>query len=145
MSFQVFPIAWLLVFLAWLFNLFPLFLQFLLIQIFGIFYGIPKSSVKAVMKMINPESLKRIFMLAKHELLVVEEADHEVLSQYEKKLFMYYSTIDEWTPMSYFASMRTKHPEAQVELCKYNIQHSFVLTEPKKMGEIVGDVIIGQS
>lgn len=135
-------VAPVLVFLFWIFTaMFPLSLQSLMIRIFGIFWGIPARSVKAVQEMLNPKVLHRVFALAKEEMKFVKEADHETISKYADKLWFYYGATDGWTPVKYYKNMISKHPNLNAQLCQRGFQHSFVLKNDVDMGHIVGDLI----
>lgn len=113
-----------------------------MVQLFGIFYGIPKNCIKPVLQLLHPDSLRSVFFLAKQEMLNVVEADHELITEHEKKLFFYYSKIDGWTPRSYYSDMKSRHPNTEIEICKNNFQHSFVLKHAKEMGNCIGDMIV---
>lgn len=135
-------IASVLTFLSWIFTgIFPVSLQSLLIRTFGLFYGIPARSVKAVQDLLNPKVLDRVFKLAREEMKYVKEADHETISKYTDKLWFYYGASDGWTPVKYYKDMVSKHPNLNVQLCQRGFQHSFVLKDDMDMGHIVGDLI----
>ncbi|XP_050460389.1 lipid droplet-associated hydrolase [Cataglyphis hispanica] len=135
-------IAPVLIFLSWIFTeMFPVSLQSLMIRIFGIFWGIPARSVKAVQEMLNPKVLSRIINLAREEMKYVKEADDKIISKHNDKLWFYYGANDGWTPQKYYKNMISKHPNLNVQLCQRGFQHSFVLKNDVEMGHIVGDLI----
>ncbi|KAM0737473.1 Lipid droplet-associated hydrolase [Formica fusca] len=135
-------IAPVLIFLSWIFTgMFPVSLQSLMIRIFGIFWGIPARSIKAVQEMLNPKALDKILNLAREEMKYVKEADHETISKYTDKLWFYYGANDGWTPMKYYKNMILKHPNLNAQLCQRGFQHSFVLKNDMDVGHIVGDLI----
>lgn len=136
-------IASLLVFLSWIFTaIFPLFVQTLSIRIFGMFWGIPARSVTAVLQMLNPKVLERIFNLGKEEMKYVREADHETISKYADKLWLYYGTNDNWAPKKYYRNIISKHSNLNAHLCQRGFQHAFVLRDDDvEIGHIVGDLI----
>lgn len=139
---QVSRIAPVLIFLSWIFTgMFPVSLQSLMIRIFGIFWGIPARSIKAVQEMLNPKALDKILNLAREEMKYVKEADHETISKYTDKLWFYYGANDGWTPMKYYKNMILKHPNLNAQLCQRGFQHSFVLKNDMDVGHIVGDLI----
>jgi len=70
--------------------MFPVTLQTFLIRAFGMFYGIPARSVRAVREMLDPRILRRVIKLAKEEMKCVKEADHETISKNADKLWLYY-------------------------------------------------------
>ncbi|XP_043505483.1 lipid droplet-associated hydrolase [Polistes fuscatus] len=131
----------LLLFLTWIFTFFPYYLKAFLIRLFGIFYGIPAKSINAVILLLHPSVLKRVFRLADEEMKQVKELDHDIISQHIGKLWFYYSEKDQWTPISYYRNMKAKYPNIEANLCKHGFAHSFVLSHDKEMGEIVGNLI----
>lgn len=134
-------IAALLLFLTWIFTLFPLVFQAFLIRVFGLFYGIPANCVGAVIQLLHPVSLKRVFMLAKQEMILVKELDDKLISEHKKKLYLYYGSKDGWTPIRYYEDLKAKHPDVDAHLCRRGFQHSFVLKDSVEVGKMVGDLI----
>lgn len=134
-------IAAFLVFLAWIFSLFPSFLRYFLVSTFGLFYGYPKKSTTAILQLLEPQVLRKVFALAKQEMIVVKELDDEMVRKNKKKLWFYYGTKDGWVPVSYYQNMRVKFPDVDIQLCKRNLYHSFVLKNSIEMGQILGNVI----
>lgn len=131
-----------LIFLSWILTgIFPVFLQTLLIRIFGLFYGIPAKYIKAVQDLLNPKVLNRVLNLAREEMKYVKEADHETISKHTDKLWFYYGANDGWTPVKYYKNMISKHPDLNAQLCQRGFQHCFVLKDDVDMGHIVGDLI----
>ncbi|XP_066583181.1 lipid droplet-associated hydrolase [Prorops nasuta] len=130
-----------LLYLAWLFSFLPISLQYYCVRLYGIFFGIPAKSINAVLTLINPNVLTRVFRLAKEEMTRVKDMDHDLISQNANKIWMYYGTTDGWTPVSYYENMKKDHPNVEAELCKKGISHSFVLKHEEEMGHIVADVI----
>ncbi|XP_072749257.1 lipid droplet-associated hydrolase isoform X2 [Anoplolepis gracilipes] len=136
------PIAPVLIFLSWIFTgIFPLSLQSFMIRMFGLFYGIPARSIKAVQEMLNPKVLGRIIKLGREEMKYVKEADHDTISKYTDKLWFYYGANDGWTPVKFYRNMVSKHPDLNAQLCQRGFQHSFVLKNDLDMGHIIGDLI----
>lgn len=135
-------IAPVLVFLSWIFTaLFPVSVQSFMIRAFGLLYGIPARSVKAVQDMLNPKVLDRVIKLAREEMKNVKEAEHDTISKYADKLWFYYGANDGWTPVKYYKNMILKHPDLNAQICQRGFQHSFVLKNDTDMGHIVGDLI----
>lgn len=140
---QVTPLVSILVYLSWIFTLLPLIVKILLIEVFGFFNGVPRKCRGSVLQLVNPEVLRRVFSLAKEEMIVVRELDHEVVAENTDKIWMYYGSKDGWTPVKYCEDMRVRHPNVEATLCNRGILHSFVLQSEKEMGNIVGDAING--
>ncbi|XP_034941822.1 lipid droplet-associated hydrolase [Chelonus insularis] len=137
----VLRIAKVLVFLAWIFSFFPSLLQVFLIQIFGIFLGITRESVKPVQQLLHPSVLERVFRLANDEMKRVKEIDHEAVVKHNDKLWFYYGATDRWTPHNYYRELKEKYPNINAQLCQLGFRHAFVLTHSKEVGHMVGDLI----
>ncbi|XP_076645926.1 lipid droplet-associated hydrolase-like isoform X1 [Halictus rubicundus] len=137
----VWRIAPLLIFLCWILSCLPLCLQHFLINLFAPIYGVPKKYSKAVHQFVNPRCLRRVLKLANEEMQMVKERDDDILSQHTGKLWFYYGNRDGWTPLTYYKSMKSRHPDMNAEVCKHGYYHSFVLKFDKEMGCIVGDLI----
>lgn len=121
--------------------MFPSSLQMLMIRIFGVFYGFPAKSVKAVQEMLNPKVLRRLIHLAEEEMKCVKEADHEIISKYAAKLWFYYGANDGWAPKKFYENMISKYPDLNAQLCQRGLRHAFVLKDDITMAHIVGDLI----
>ncbi|KAL0131786.1 hypothetical protein PUN28_002971 [Cardiocondyla obscurior] len=131
-----------LIFLSWIFTtMFPTSVQTFMIRVFGLFYGIPAKSVKAVQEMLNARVLRRVINLAKEEMISVREADHEIISQHANKLWLYYGATDGWVPVKYYKNIMSKHPDLNAQLCQRGFQHSFVLKDDVEMGNIIADLL----
>ncbi|XP_015518313.1 lipid droplet-associated hydrolase [Neodiprion lecontei] len=135
------PLISILVFLSWIFTFLPLIIQILLIEVASFFIGIPRKCRKSVLQLVNPAVLRRVFSLAKQELEIVRELDHELVSKNSDKLWLYYGSKDGWTPVKYYEEIRTRYPNLNAVLCKRGILHSFVLESDTEMGNIVADII----
>ncbi|KAJ8664255.1 hypothetical protein QAD02_005917 [Eretmocerus hayati] len=137
----VLRVAAFIMFLAWIFTLFPHIMQVILIRVFGFFYGIPANCVGAVIQLIHPSSLRRIFLLAKQEMMLVKDLDNALITEHKKKLYFYYGSKDGWTPIRYYEDLKAKYPDVDAHLCRRGFQHSFVLKDAVEMGKMVGDLI----
>ncbi|XP_078037074.1 lipid droplet associated hydrolase sturkopf [Augochlora pura] len=134
----IWHIAPLLVFLCWILSCLPLCLQHFLIHICAPLFSVPKKCNKAVHQLVNPQSLRKVLKMAHEEMQIVRERDDDVLSQHAGKLWFYYGNCDGWTPVEYYTSMKSRHPDIVAEFCKHGYHHSFVLKYAKEMGYIVG-------
>ncbi|XP_011310740.1 UPF0554 protein C2orf43 homolog [Fopius arisanus] len=135
-------IAPLLYFLAWIFTFFPKILREFLVRVFGIlFVGFGSQSVQPMLQLIEPEVLKRVFLMGKEEMHQVRELDHRIISKYSDKLWLYYGATDGWVPVRYYDRLKARHPEVEAHLCKRGFRHAFVLSNEKDVGKMVGDLI----
>lgn len=121
--------------------MFPVTLQTFMIRVFGMFFGIPAKSVRAVQEMLEPRALYRIINLAKEEMKYVREADHETISKHVDKLWFYYGAKDGWVPVKYYKNIMLKHPDLNAQLCQRGFQHSFVLKDDVAIGHIIADLV----
>ncbi|XP_008216360.1 lipid droplet-associated hydrolase [Nasonia vitripennis] len=139
----VLRIAAVIIFLSWIFTLLPYLLQVVLIRVFGLFYGIPAHQTGAVLQLVHPIPLKRIFLLAKDEMILVKELDDNLISQHKRKLFLYYGANDGWTPIRYYEDLKAKFPDIDAHLCRRGFQHSFVLKveHSVEIGKMIGNLI----
>lgn len=112
-----------------------------MILIFGLFFGVTSESVDAVLHLLNPLVLRRVFKLAIEELETVREINHNVIEKYPEKLFLYYGASDGWTPIIYFERFKSKFPSVDVELCSRGFKHAFVLKDAKEVGLMIGNMI----
>ncbi|XP_011502177.1 PREDICTED: UPF0554 protein C2orf43 homolog [Ceratosolen solmsi marchali] len=130
------------IFLSWIFTMLPNFLQEYLVKVFGLFYGYSTPSiVDAVLQTIHPMSLKRIFLLAKQEMIFVKELNNSLILQHKNKLFLYYGSKDGWTPVRYYEDLMMNHPTLNAQLCNKGYLHSFVLKNSVDIGEMIGNLI----
>ncbi|CAK9796862.1 Lipid droplet-associated hydrolase [Anthophora quadrimaculata] len=136
-------IIFLLTFFAWIFSLFPNFLQNLFLAMLGPLWGVPAKYHEAVLQMLNPYSVNKICQLACEEMKFVKNPDDDIISKHAEKLWFYYGNCDGWTPIKFYQNIRTKHPDVNAQLCKHGYGHAFVLRSEREMGKIVGDVING--
>ena len=130
-----------LIFLSWILSLLPFFIQYFLISAFGFFYGFSSKSTKAIIQLLQPPVLRKVFSLAKQEMVVVNELDEDLVSLHKKKLWFYYGSKDGWVPVSYYQNMRVKFPYVEMQLCKRGFYHSFVLQNSHDMGQLLGNLI----
>ena len=134
-------IAPLLIFLSWILSAFPAFIQNFLISTFGFFYGYTRKCTSAILQLLQPPILRKVFALAKQEMTVVKELDADLVTQHKEKLWFYYGSKDGWVPVSYYQNMRARFPDVDMQLCKRGIYHSFVLKNSNDMGQLLGNVI----
>ncbi|CAK9803895.1 Lipid droplet-associated hydrolase [Anthophora plagiata] len=136
-------IGFLLTFFAWIFSLFPIYVQNLFLAMLGPLCGIPAKFHEVVLQILNPYSINKIFKLASEEMEAVKNRDDDIISKHAEKLWFYYGNCDGWVPLKFYQNMRSKHPNVNAQLCKHGYGHAFVLHSEKEMGRIVGDVING--
>ncbi|KAJ9577706.1 hypothetical protein L9F63_005699 [Diploptera punctata] len=129
------------IFLSWIFTLFPLFIKKLLLSLHFILRRIPTYHVAPTLKLINPTVLGNVFNLALEEMEKVRELDDKVIRQLSDVLFLYYGTTDGWVPVEYWKNMTEKHPEVKCKLCENKFDHAFVLRYSQEMADVLTDLI----
>lgn len=112
-----------------------------MVSAFALFNGYSTKCTPAILQLLEPPVLRKVFALANQEMAVVKELDNEMVTQNKKKLWFYYGTKDGWVPLSYYQNMRVKFPDVDIQLCKRGFYHSFVLKHSNEMGQILGNVI----
>lgn len=137
----VLPIVPLILFLSWIFTLFPSKIQYSLLYLYFLVRGSGNNTNDVTRQLINPLILKNVFFLADDEMNTVQELDHNAIDLYKDKLFFYYGASDNWTPVSYFEQLLKLHPNVKAQLCNNNFEHAFVLSSSKEMGLCVSDLI----
>ncbi|XP_076764045.1 lipid droplet associated hydrolase sturkopf [Xylocopa sonorina] len=128
-------------FIFWIFSCLPSFLQVFLITILRPIHNIPGKYNRALLQVLNPNSMKNMIKMATEEMKQVKERDDDIISKYADKLWFYYGNCDGWVPIKFYHDLKSKNPNINAELCKHGYQHAFVLRYEKQMGKIVGDLI----
>lgn len=134
-------LAWLLIFLCYVFSFFPKFLRTLLIAAFYPVHGVPGNHTKAVLRLLNPHSLRNVIRLAEEEMDAVKQRDDPLIAKNLDRLWFYYGNCDGWVPVEYFHDLKANHPEARAQLCQKGYRHSFVLKYSRELGKIIADAI----
>ncbi|KAK0167933.1 hypothetical protein PV327_001784 [Microctonus hyperodae] len=129
------------VYLCWIFSLLPIIIQMILIRIIGGIFGVTNKSVKPTLQLLKAPVLKRVFDLAKDEMILVRELNYEIVSKYADKLWIYYGATDGWTPGIYYDELKAKYPNINAQICKRGFRHAFVLSNDDQVGKMVGDII----
>ena len=73
------------------------------------------------------------------ELCQVNEPDINSLKIFADKLQFYNGSSDPWCPVEYAESLQKTVPELNIELCKKNIPHAFVLEKSNEVAHIVSE------
>ncbi|XP_014212970.1 lipid droplet-associated hydrolase [Copidosoma floridanum] len=134
-------ISFILVFLSWIFTLFPYFLQASLIRIFGFFYGIPSKLDDAILQLVSPLPVQSAFFLGENEMHQIKNRNDSTISQHKNKLYLYYGMMDGWVPIRYYEDLKKRFPDIDAHLCKRSFRHAFVLQDSVEMGQMIGDMI----
>lgn len=134
-------IAFLLIFLARIFSLFPTLIQRILLFVFAPLHGVPTKRYGAVLRLLEPTSLTNVIELAREEMGAVRVRDDPLITKHIDKLWFYYGNCDGWVPIGFYHDLKAKHPEARAYLCEKGYHHSFVLNFSNEIGKIVADAI----
>lgn len=112
-----------------------------LIQWYFWLKGIPYYYVDTVLKFLTPPVIEKVLFLAKNEMKIVRELNHEVIKECFPLLQLYYGANDEWVPTKYFEDLKQKYPKINAVMDTEKIDHSFVLNNSIEMADIVGQFI----
>ncbi|XP_047108318.1 lipid droplet-associated hydrolase-like [Schistocerca piceifrons] len=137
----VLPIVPIILFLSWIFTLFPSKIQYCLLYLYFLIRGSGSDASDVTRQLINPQILRNVFSLADDEMNTVQELDHHVVDLHKDKLFFYYGATDNWTPVSYFEQLLKLHPNVKAQLCSNNFEHAFVLSSANEVGMYVSELI----
>ncbi|KAK6643345.1 hypothetical protein RUM43_004850 [Polyplax serrata] len=127
-------ILWLTLLGSWIFVYLPRFLQWMLLRIYCMVTRVPPHNMSAMLRLVDPHVLNKVFFLANDEMIKVKELDDETIKLHGDKLKLYYGESDGWTPIKYFREMREKHKNVSADVCSYN--HTFVLSESKEVADL---------
>jgi len=103
----------------------------------------PDFLIESVSKLLNPNHLHNVLMMAKDELETVLDLDQDrrhTLERVAGRLRAYYGTTDRWVPLSYRDRLLERVPslgETNLEVCNKGIEHAFVMKSGAEMARIV--------
>lgn len=129
----------LMLFGSWIFVYLPRIIQLVLLRIAFLFLRIPPGNVGAVLELIEPHVLNKVFFLAHNEMKEVRELDHETIDKNITKLRLYYGATDGWTPLRYYEELKQKHRGIKAEVCSRGYDHAFVLRNSIEVAVLVSD------
>lgn len=92
---------------------------------------------RATVDLINATSIHNVLFLAHTELLQVNDLNVELLKRMGRKIRYYYGTYDKWVPLTYYHDLMQAYPEARAQICNFDLQHAFVLSNSDRMAHIV--------
>ncbi|ESP05249.1 hypothetical protein LOTGIDRAFT_152065 [Lottia gigantea] len=102
---------------------------------------VPECALNASMNLFDPQCVNKVTYLARQEMEIVTELDHDLISNYISKLSFYYGADDHWCPKDYCYEMKKNFPHADIRLCNENFSHAFVLDASQEMSKIIWDWI----
>ena len=141
-TFVINYILWLTLFGSWIFIFLPTFLQVTLLRIYCFVVSLPTDNIPALLKLINPHVLNKVFFLAGDEMKKVRELDDEIIKANIDKLRIYYGATDGWTPLKYYEELKQKHKDVKAEVCSRGYQHAFVLKHSKEVADLVSSWLL---
>ena len=65
----------------------------------------------------------------------------QVIKKNLNKLILYYGTIDNWCPVSYYKDMKKRFPDGEIYLCQKKFDRAFVLESSHEVAEMVSSWI----
>lgn len=137
------PILSLVLFISWIFTLFPnIVATFLVYAYFSIIF-VPKKEISknipTTIDMIRPSIIGKVFHLGFSEIDTVQDIDVDVIRSNMDKLKFYYGETDLWVPVSHCKKLKDECPKVDAQVCKRGFNHAFVL----KYSEEIGDMVSG--
>lgn len=136
------PLVPILVFLSWIFSVIPSIFKNSLFYLYLKLSGAPESFPQALIDMIKPSVLKRIFFLAFQEMEMVTERNNEAIKENKEIIKLYYGESDGWAPKNYYYDIQKDIPDIDAELCRKNYEHAFVAKNSIEVADMVGDWIL---
>lgn len=130
-------ILWLTLLGSWIFAHLPKFLKLILLKSYCWITKIPPNNIPAIIELIDPHVLNKVFFLADDEMKHVKELNDEFFKLHGHKLKLYYGASDGWTPLNFYAELKDKHKNVDAEVCSKGYQHTFVLGQSKEVSELV--------
>lgn len=130
-------ILWLTLFGSWIFHFLPRFLQYSLVRIYCYVVSLSPDNIPAIIQLIEPHVLNKVFFLAYDEMKKVNELDDATITANASKLRIYYGATDGWTPLKYYEELKLKHKDVKAEVCSRGYQHAFVLKYSKEVADLV--------
>ncbi|KAH8408718.1 hypothetical protein KR215_011485 [Drosophila sulfurigaster] len=123
------------------FNVLPVWLRILLIQIYFLIFSIPKQFTGTALKYTKASVAEKVVFLADDEMARVRGLQRELVQENLGLLKFYYGTTDGWVPVSYYEQLKQKFPQVDAKLDSKKIAHAFVLRHSKPMATIVSNMI----
>lgn len=133
--------VWLLLWLSWFYTYLPIRLQTLLIYIYTRLRCIPRMHFKTIWRLINPDTLDKIFFLAFDEMETVKERNNNMIIANKEKIKFYYGASDGWVPVEYYKKLKKDIPDVNAEVCVRDFPHAFVLNKSRDVGNMVSSWI----
>lgn len=131
------PIVLIIIFLSWIFTMFPYFIQKLLITIYCKIERVDKRQIEPIRKFVDPFVLGNVFRMAFDQRDIVIDRDNETLTENKNRIKLYYGAHDNWAPKRFFYSLKTEIPDIDADVCTRGFTHAFVLRQSEEVGKMV--------
>lgn len=130
------------IFLAWLIGIVPQFVQLNMVSVYFWARGAWKnchmeSCVRGTLKLFRWGAAKSSLSLAKDEMYKINDLDNEIYENYYDRIFCYFAQNDRWAPLFQYHQIMEKHPKIQGVILDSKFTHSFVLTTPVDMAQVL--------
>lgn len=89
---------------------------------------------------ILPSVLSKIVHMASDEMEHVKQPDYTIIEKNKSRLTFFYSTTDNWTPITYYERLIQRFPDINALLTDKH-DHAFVLKSSTSMGALVAEWI----
>ncbi|XP_022196211.2 lipid droplet-associated hydrolase [Nilaparvata lugens] len=130
------------VFLSWIFTLFPVSIRIWLLKMVFIMKGhssVEKTFIDATLRLIQPLCLRNVFALAYDEMLKIVDLDKEVIAECKDKLKVYFGAEDGWAPLTYQERLKEAVPGIDSSTLDRRFRHDFVLDTSEGVAQIIVD------
>lgn len=132
------------VFLSWIFTLFPVPFSNWLLKIVFMMKGhssVDKTFLNATFRLIQPLCLRNVFGLAHDEMLKIVDLDKDVIAECKDKFKVYFGAEDGWAPLTYQDRLREAVPGIDSSTLDRRFRHDFVLDTSEELAQIIVDQI----
>lgn len=139
------PILPVVIFLVWIFSIFPYYLAYFVTYLYLNISFVPKkyisANIRPTIEMVKPTVIAKVFHLGLNAIDVVQEIDADIISKDKDKFKFYYGSTDLWVPVSHCKKLTDVVPKVDAQVCARNFNHGFVIKYPEHVGEMVADWI----
>lgn len=127
-----------------LFMYLPLFVREFIMSIICWIRSYPQELVPHILMIGRPSVMNKIVYMADDEMKKLNAPDYDLIEQNADRLTFFYSTLDGWTPKSYYDRLMKNLPNINVKVTD-KFAHSFVINSSYEMGALLGEWIQQQN
>lgn len=102
--------------------------------------SIPSEFMSSILMYIRPGVISKIICMADDEMDKVRAPDYGLIEKNKHRLTFFYSTTDEWTPITYYERLIERIPDVKAQVSS-EYDHAFVLKSSHEMGALLAEWI----